>query len=268
MFQIIGQPITFIAFFSIGGVGTAGLPIKVDVIRINTDGSVSPVVTDEDANNSGGGFYSFTVADTDIAGQYCAKFRDTGGTADQLQFPAVWYVGMGWAQYVYQQAQRIAATSAPAAPESFSAFDGALKAETDCRFTPPPFRLEGFSIAGWTKLVFTIKESAANDDDPEALLVVRLSNPPNAGTDGILIHNRNVIGAGDAIRTKAALSVSETDPDATFSIVAEAEALNLPPSPDNAPFSYEVDVWYPGKEQIAKGEFAIRRSLRRNPVAP
>ncbi|MCB9172340.1 MAG: hypothetical protein H6637_05390 [Ardenticatenales bacterium] len=96
MLNLIGQAITFDAFFTNAGVGATGLTVTVDVYRGATE-----IVTGGSAIEIGDGLYTYTLASGSVtnANHYRAVFK-TAGTADQKHVPALWVVGSEWVERV------------------------------------------------------------------------------------------------------------------------------------------------------------------------
>jgi hypothetical protein len=159
-----------------------------------------------------------------------------------------------------------------AVPASFPAMTGSVFDPTGADtavYWSQAFIGAGQDITGWTRLVFTLKDNPAADDDGDALLTVRLSNPAATGTDGILVHNRRDVPAADSLRPAGIITVEAMNPAQVRATLLPA-ALQLPPSPDNLPYSFEWN-WWDGagiKHQIGRGDFSLARSVRRGVVAP
>jgi hypothetical protein len=96
MIEQIGQDLTFDAFYTLDGVGVAGLTVTVDVWRGST--LVSNNVA---ATAVGGGFYTYTLpgASVTVKGHYRAKFK-TEGEVDTQQIAALQIVGPVWAERI------------------------------------------------------------------------------------------------------------------------------------------------------------------------
>jgi len=97
MIEILGNNLTFVAFFTIAAtkVGATGLTLTVDVRRGNTT-----LLSDQAATELGGGLYSYTLssAQTGTAGAYSAVFKATADTVDVKHVPAMWMLGTDLAE--------------------------------------------------------------------------------------------------------------------------------------------------------------------------
>lgn len=101
-----GAQVPFLAQFTTGGAGAAGLTVTVSVVRLNSDGTRTVVIsrasntaaTEVDATNQPG-LYSYLLAgaSTGTAGVYLATFH-TAGTCDLADVPALEIVGAAWVQ--------------------------------------------------------------------------------------------------------------------------------------------------------------------------
>lgn len=123
---------------------------------------------------------------------------------------------------------------------------------------------EGWDASSWTKYVFTIKSDADADDDDNALVMVRETNPGD-GTDGLLVHKGRP--ASDA--TLGSLTVDTSVANHTaVNIVIAAGAMNLQPS-GSKKYAWEVTE-YKGTEKriFADGKLTLRQSVRRKSTAP
>ena len=125
----------------------------------------------------------------------------------------------------------------------------------------------GLTSTDWTHFVLTVKADPATDADADALLVVRVTNPADAATDGALVRNRVAVPTAD--RAMASLTVSSTTPNTTVVLAAKAEAMQLPAS-DAAAYRYELTRWTTskGKQVVAAGDLVLERTLRRATVQP
>jgi hypothetical protein len=116
---------------------------------------------------------------------------------------------------------------------------------------------------GWTKFTFTIKRDPEQDQDSEALLLARVTNPA-AGSDGLLTLN----GQPAVDATLATIAVGSITPDTTVTVTLQAGALVIPPSGDK-PYTYELTRWISGrKERIATGSMTVERTVIRAVAAP
>lgn len=260
----INQPICFVGFFTKAGYWYDPVsPVTATIRRRRADtGAAEGIATGVVATSVGHGVFvvEYTPA---VAGVYSTVFETADTDATPRAVVSTWIVG----GIVFDQLALINALSSEPDPDAFAPFSAALGAQTDVRFLQP-FALAGVSIAAWTQLVFTIKTNADTDEDADALLVLRATNPPDS-TDGIIWHRGKVVAFGDPLQTAGGITVSATSPDATFSILLSAVGMNLPPTLDVAPDNYEIDVWVGGdKRQIAAGDFSVGQSVRRSVVAP
>ena len=79
--------------FLLGGVGSTGLAVTVDVFRNDTRIIAAVAATELDAADAPGVYqYSLAGASVTVAGEYLFHFLDTGGTSDQVDVYAQWYV--------------------------------------------------------------------------------------------------------------------------------------------------------------------------------
>jgi hypothetical protein len=131
------------------------------------------------------------------------------------------------------------------------------------------FIANGQDISGWEQITLTVKRNA-DESDGESLLAIRITNPTSALTDGLRIHNGNVIPVGDDMQGGAQIAVGSVSPNATFSISASAVIMDLPPSPENLPFEYEWHWWNGAgvKRSLGRGEITFVRSVYRSITAP
>lgn len=130
------------------------------------------------------------------------------------------------------------------------------------------FTATGNAASDWLQFAFTIKTDPERDSDAEALLVVRITNPAASGTDGLLVQNRQAVPTAN--RTRASITVASVTPDTTVTVTANADAMQLPPSPSGKPYRYELTRWSTakGKEILGLGNFTVTRSVRRLTAAP
>lgn len=269
MQQLIGQPIFFLAAFTKAGYWFNPAGVTVTVKRRRADNAVvETVATAAAAESMGLGAYARVEGATSVAGLYVAIFETTDTTVDRRAIAVQCLVGDLWTETVFAKASLIAGQSVQTQADSFADFDSPLSAQSFVRFSTT-LQIVGRSISGWTALAFTVKASAVDDADGEALLTVRNSNPAVPGTDGIVWHRGAALPPSNILRGSGGIIAVATAPDTTLVIALTGAAMNLPTSPDNDPFTYEVDVWRAGdKEQIAKGEFAIGQSVRRSVAIP
>jgi hypothetical protein len=174
--------------------------------------------------------------------------------------------------FISTQAAKINALSTTEPdPDSFSQFNVPLVAETDVRFSQP-LSMPGRDITGWASLTFTVKRLPDNDLDSDAILTVRVSNPAAPATDGILVHRGRPVDPADALRTAGTVVVGSVSPDTTVTPILTAVGMDVPPSPENEPYTYEINVWRAAtggdKEQIGKAEFSVTQSVRRSAGVP
>ena len=79
--------------FLLGGVGSTGLAVTVDVFRNDARIIAAVAATELDAADAPGVYqYSLAGASVTVAGEYLFHFLDTGGTSDQVDVYAQWYV--------------------------------------------------------------------------------------------------------------------------------------------------------------------------------
>lgn len=140
-----------------------------------------------------------------------------------------------------------------------------LSAQTSTRFKTILSSTVVFT--GYTALALTIKRDAKRDEDEDALVVIRISNPAVGGTDGIKIFNGRMVDNADAMRLKYTM-VPAADNQITITI--DADAMQIPPSPESAPWDYEIDYWDAGGKKIqwAQGKIGVGRSGRRATSIP
>ena len=78
--------------------------------------------------------------------------------------------------------------------------------------------------------------------------------------------------AADPLRTAGAVAVLATSPDTQITPTLTAWGMDVPPNPENEPYTYEIDVWRTAtagdKEQIAQGAFLVKQSVLRSPSIP
>lgn len=268
MFQLLGQPLCFSAYFAddSGDPLDEGAGISVSVFRINADGTKTDIgIVNEPANSTGSGLWTYQLPFApNVAGTYWAIF--VGGGSYYHSHTDKWHVGLPWLQTVYSKTNLIGATVGEIV-DGLAIFGDTLELETDCRYEKL-IQFSGLDLTGWTSISFTIKESADEDEDSESLLTVAITNPAAVGTDGIKVHRRNALPITNALRTKGALEIVSIGPDAIVKVVLASESLDLPPSDPTTPYKYEIDVWIGDKNQIAKGDLKLNRSVRRSPTTP
>ena len=128
------------------------------------------------------------------------------------------------------------------------------------------FLITGTDSAGWTRFVFTIKNDADSDADAESLIMVKVSNAPDAVNDGLNTLNRQVY-ATHADGTLAVTSVAGVS--TTVVLTLAAAGLNIPPSPSSTTYRWEL-TRYIGtkKEQLGTGRFTAARGVWRGAVQP
>jgi hypothetical protein len=235
MYQRLGQPIYFAAQFTAGGVPAdpSNGTVLVSVDRIdNADGSIDEQVTDANATGIALGLASYVHANTVLPGTYVARFRVNAPEMDSpivVFAPQTWIVGADWFELLWIKLPQIGA---------------------------------------WTGAAFTIKRST-DDDDSEALLTLRVSNPASVGTDGIVWHRGRGVAGGDALRTAGVLAIAQTAPALIFDVQISALGMDLPPCKANEKFAYEFNLFQNGdKEQTAKGSIVISQSVRRAIALP
>jgi hypothetical protein len=266
MIYPLNNAVPFYAFFTANKVGKAGIAVTVDVYR-----GAAQIVAGAAATEVGGGLYRYILAGVSAtpAEAYSAVFKTADATVDAQHIPALQIVGEGIAaQLAAIQAQtNLISAIVPAIPATSAPVTDPLAAETGVYWSQ--LLTSTRDLTGWTKATFTLKESAAADDDSEALLTVRVSNPPDAATDGILIHARRVVAAAEAMRTKGSVAIETLNP-ASARVTLQPDALALQPSEPDSPYNYEVDYWLADghKRQLGKGDFTLNRSVRRATAAP
>ena len=93
MIATTGETLKGRGVFLLAGVGSAGLAVTVDVFRNDTLIVAGAATTELDAVNAPG-VYQYTLAGASVtqAGEYLFHFLDTGGTSDQVDVYAQWYV--------------------------------------------------------------------------------------------------------------------------------------------------------------------------------
>lgn len=121
----------------------------------------------------------------------------------------------------------------------------------------------GVDSTGWTSFVFTVKASA-DDRDEEALLLVRVTNPANSGSDGLLRIN----GQATTHKEWASLAITDTAPNTAATLTCTPTAMNFTPT-DSATYVWELTRFKTGvKESIGTGEFTLDRGLLRTTTSP
>jgi hypothetical protein len=273
MYQRLGQPIYFAAQFTAGGVPAdpSNGTVLVSVDRIDADGTIDEQVTDANASGIALGLASYVHANTALPGTYVARFRTTAG-APEIDNPVMfadqsWVVGADWFELLWIKLPQIAALGVENIPNVPAPFSAQLAAETDVRFSQS-VSITGYPVGAWTGAAFTIKRST-DDDDSEALLTLRVSNPASVGTDGIVWHRGRGVAGGDALRTAGVLAVAQTAPALIYDVHISALGMDLPPCKANEKFAYEFNLFQNGdKEQTAKGSIVISQSVRRAIVLP
>lgn len=165
-------------------------------------------------------------------------------------------------------AQTFGASSSTSPADVGSAYD-AVTVDTAVYWSQA-FVSPAHDVTGWARMAFTVKRNAETDDDSDALLTVRASNPAAPATDGVLTFNRRAIATDDPIRGMGAIAVEALAPDARARVTLNPGVTALPPSPTNEPYVFEIDVWDGGgvKRELGRGEFGVRRSVRRAVAAP
>lgn len=166
------------------------------------------------------------------------------------------------------QSLLIAAT-VPSVPATSGPVSDAIGAETVVYWSHL-FTAPGVDITGWTFATFTVKSDPNSDEDKDALIAVRVSNPAAAASDGVKVHNGVAVALADAMRGRGIVTVESAAPDASIRVTLQPDALRLPPSPSGTPYTYEVDYWGADghKRQLGKGGFELVRSVRRGAPAP
>ena len=86
MAYYVGEALTFKAFYTTDGEGTAGLTVTVDVYNP----ARSKVVNGSSATAIGGGWYYYILAAGSVAteGDYNAQFKTTDTSVDQVHLPS------------------------------------------------------------------------------------------------------------------------------------------------------------------------------------
>ena len=127
----------------------------------------------------------------------------------------------------------------------------------------------GLDSTGWEAYTLTIKEDADKDDDDDALLTVRVSNPADATNDGLLRLNRCKVPTAD--QGLATLTVTPSGADTTVSVDVKAAALGLLAGGTEKPWGYQIDRWMSGgggKETVGSGTLAVLQAVRRGTDKP
>ena len=126
----------------------------------------------------------------------------------------------------------------------------------------------GLDSTGWEAYTLTIKEDADTDDDDDALLTVRVSNPADGANDGLLRLNRGKVPVSD--QTLATLTVVPSGGDTTVSVDVRAAALGLLAGGTEKPWSYQIDRWMAGggKETVGSGTLVVLQAVRRGTGTP
>jgi hypothetical protein len=120
-----------------------------------------------------------------------------------------------------------------------------------------------YADSTFTAVTFAIKRSRDNDDDSQALVMIRKSNPP-AGGDGMIRLN----GATPAVATNGSLAVTGVTGGLSIVVTIQPAGLTIPPSGDTA-YQYEIARWKGlAKEITATGDFTALQSVVRNPAVP
>jgi hypothetical protein len=213
-------------------------------------------------HETGLGYYEWTGAiDTTFVGRM--EIRNNSGGA--LLARAV--VNMPQESISIQTAL-IGAAPVSFAPDSGGAFDPV--AVQSAVYWSLPFLATGLNTTGWTRFAFTVKRNPDAEDDAEALLSVKVTNPADAANDGILVYNRRAVAPADAMRTKGGITIEATNPNTIARVTLLPEALVVPPSPSSDPYTFEIDYWLADgiKRQLGRGDFAVKRSVRRGTGAP
>lgn len=130
------------------------------------------------------------------------------------------------------------------------------------------FLISGLDATDWEQFVFTLKRDKDTDEDSEAMLTVRVSNPADGATDGLLIKNGKPVDPLTSVRGDAEIIVNTVSPDTSVTLILDAAAMDLPPSGTD-PFDFEIVYWVGGEKMpFASGGFTIKRSARRAIAAP
>jgi hypothetical protein len=270
MIQRLGQPIIFTAQFSSGGLPyDPAAAVLVTVFRITSAGALVKITDDEPITlPTDGGMAAYLETQTDVAGSYVARFRCTDAALDEqmLRAQQTWQIGLDVIELAAAQLPKIGGTSAAAAPGTIDA-GSPVTAVTSSRFEQI-FNLSGTAIAGWSKIIFTVKRSL-DDSDADALLLVRATNPVDAATDGILIFMGKPVLVADPLRLAGLLVALATSPDSSVKLILTAGAMVLPTAPVNVPFVYEIN-YYAGGDKIyyMAGELTLIQSARRSIAIP
>ena len=124
----------------------------------------------------------------------------------------------------------------------------------------------GLDSAGWTQYAVTVKEDPALDGDDEALLVVRVTSPADAG-DGLRVLNRKAVAAADY--GKATLAVTAAGGNTTLDLDVQAAAMGVPPTVGSKPWYYEITRWTgTKKERVGYGRLKVPQAVRRGAGVP
>ena len=125
------------------------------------------------------------------------------------------------------------------------------------------FDIVGYNTTGWQKFYFTVK-TGQGVPDSQATMLVTATNPPDAG-DGLVLLN----GVAPIAPTAAAdgvLTVTETSPNTTFSLVFSARGLNLP----TGGYQWELTMYTANspfdKFMVGRGTLTTNGVIRQNPV--
>lgn len=100
MLQQASAPLIWGAAFTTNGVGTTGLTVNVDVVRVDTSLNVS-TTTDLIATEAGLGLYVYAIT-ADAGGPYAyfTRFRTTDTNVDQKNLYGIFISGLAWVEDV------------------------------------------------------------------------------------------------------------------------------------------------------------------------
>lgn len=127
------------------------------------------------------------------------------------------------------------------------------------------FSLEGLDSTGWDTFVFTVKRKAVDDEDAQAVLTVRVTDPADP-EDGTIVW-RGKESANDPV---AALAVTAEAPDTELTLTLSSGAADLPPVLEpGQEYDYEIVRWIGGdKRYVARGQLTVTRSVFRGYSPP
>jgi hypothetical protein len=219
MLYPLSAQIPFAAHFTTSSAGATGLTVTVSVVRVNTDGTRTTVITqasntaavEVDSTNAKG-LYSYWLAgaSTGVAGVYLATFH-TAGTADLKDVPSMEIVGAAW---VETAADPWAAEEGQAVYTGVLAIGaGSISVSSPVTATGKVTLYSGYDHLGALRLTFTEPEGSTW---PTSLVgaEVHLLAQTGHGTGAVTadIEGDVLVDTGDEKVIRFAPTATETEP--------------------------------------------------------